>query len=168
MADAVVLTDVHAGYGTVPVLHAVNLRVAAGEVVALLGRPGAARALRAFGLALAGALVALLLALAFIFVIYDGMKSIADKGLVFTKIGQFWIDIHTSSMQLFQAAVERYTSADFWRIVAQPVLDQPAAAYQHLIDALGSQPDATTEARARQALQDIATRQPRAPGDWPQ
>jgi hypothetical protein len=68
----------------------------------------------------------LLLALAFIFVIYDGMKSIADKNLVFTKIGQFWIDVHTSSMQLFQAMVERYTSADVWRLVAQPILDQPA------------------------------------------
>ena len=78
----------------------------------------------------------LLLALAFIFVIYDGMKSIADKGLVFTKIGQFWIDIHTSSLQLAQAAVERYTSADFWKIVAQPILDQPAAVVFGIIGVL--------------------------------
>ena len=39
-------------------------------------------------------------------------------------------------MQLFQAAVERYTSADFWRIVAQPVLDQPAAAFFGVIGIL--------------------------------
>ena len=69
----------------------------------------------------------LLLALAFIFVIYDGVKSIADRGLVFTKIGQFWIDIHAGSLQLVQATIERYTSAEFWRLIAQPVLDQPAA-----------------------------------------
>src|SRR5882672_1333344 len=78
----------------------------------------------------------LLLALAFIFVIYDGMKSIADKNLVFTKIGQFWIDVHTSSMQLFQVAVERYTGAEFWGLVAQPILDQPAAAFFGIIGIL--------------------------------
>jgi hypothetical protein len=78
----------------------------------------------------------LLLALAFIFVIYDGMKSIADKDLVLTKIGQFWIDVHTSSMQLFQAAVERYTSADVWRLAVQPILDQPAAAVFGIIGIL--------------------------------
>lgn len=78
----------------------------------------------------------LLLALAFIFVIYDGMKSIADKSLVFTKIGQFWIDVHTSSMQLFQAAVERYTGTEVWRLIAQPVLDQPAAAFFGVIGIL--------------------------------
>jgi hypothetical protein len=78
----------------------------------------------------------LLLALAFIFVIYDGMKSIADKDLVLTKIGQFWIDVHTSSMQLFQAAVERSTGAEFWRLAVQPVLDQPAAAVFGIIGVL--------------------------------
>ena len=70
----------------------------------------------------------LLLALAFIFVIYDGMKSIADHRLYLTKIGQFWIDIHATSLQAFQAAVERYVTAGFWQFVIQPVLDQPASA----------------------------------------
>jgi hypothetical protein len=75
----------------------------------------------------------LLLALAFIFVIYDGMKSIADKGLVFTRIGQFWIDIHTASLQLAQASVERNVGPEFWRVGVQPILDQPASVVFGLI-----------------------------------
>ena len=43
VTDCIVLDGVNAGYGTVPVLHAVNLRVAAGEVVALLGANGAGK-----------------------------------------------------------------------------------------------------------------------------
>jgi hypothetical protein len=39
------------------------------------------------------------------------------------------------------------------------LLNQPAAAYQHLIDALGADPDDVTAASARRALQDIAARQ---------
>jgi hypothetical protein len=39
------------------------------------------------------------------------------------------------------------------------LLDQAAAAYQHLVEALGHDPDPVTAARAREALQDIAARQ---------
>jgi hypothetical protein len=70
----------------------------------------------------------LLLALAFIFVIYDGMKSIADRTIYATSSTQFWTDIHVSSLQAFQALVERYAGAQVWRVAVQPVLDQPAAA----------------------------------------
>jgi predicted lysophospholipase L1 biosynthesis ABC-type transport system permease subunit len=70
----------------------------------------------------------LLLALAFIFVIYDGMKSIADRTFYATAINQFWIDIHGTSLQAFQAAVERQVGSRVWQIAIQPVLDQPAAA----------------------------------------
>ncbi len=69
----------------------------------------------------------LLLALAFIFVIYDGMKSIADHMFYATKVSQFWLDIHASSLQVLQAAVERNVSAGVWTLVVQPVLEQPAA-----------------------------------------
>ena len=69
----------------------------------------------------------LLLALAFIFVIYDGMKSIADGGLFLTKIVQIWTDVHTSSLQAFQAMVVRHTGMDFWQLAVAPVLEQPAS-----------------------------------------
>ena len=69
----------------------------------------------------------LLLALAFIFVIYDGMKSIADGGIFLTKIIQIWSDVHASSLQSFQSLIERNTGADFWQYAVAPVLQQPAS-----------------------------------------
>lgn len=70
----------------------------------------------------------LLLALAFIFVIYDGMKSIADGGLFLTKVIQIWTDVHLASLQAAQAAIERYTGAEVWQIAVVPILEQPASA----------------------------------------
>jgi hypothetical protein len=69
----------------------------------------------------------LLLALAFIFVIYDGMKSIADGGVFLTKIVQIWTDVQPSSLQAFQALIERHTGADFWQLAVAPILEQPAS-----------------------------------------
>jgi hypothetical protein len=70
----------------------------------------------------------LLLALAFIFVIYDGMKSIADGGLSVTQFDQLWIDVHAGSLQAFQSAFQRYAGADVWQAAAVPILGQPVAA----------------------------------------
>ena len=70
----------------------------------------------------------LLLALAFILVIYDGMKSIADRTFYATTLGQVWIEIHTASLQAFQATVERWLGATLWKFGIQPILDQPSAA----------------------------------------
>jgi hypothetical protein len=70
----------------------------------------------------------ILLALAFIFVIYDGMKSIADRVLYATPLDQFWIEIHAKSLQAFQALVERSIGDTVWQIGIQPLLAQPAAA----------------------------------------
>jgi hypothetical protein len=76
--------------------------------------------LRFFGL--------LLLALAFIFVVYDGMKSIADGGLFFTNVVQIWTDIHLASLQAAKEAIERYTGAEVWQVAVAPILEQPASA----------------------------------------
>ena len=70
----------------------------------------------------------LLLALAFIFVIYDGMKSIADRTFYVTTISQFWTEIHANSLQAAQAAVERTLAAGFWQWGIEPILEQPSAA----------------------------------------
>jgi hypothetical protein len=70
----------------------------------------------------------LLLALAFIFVVYDGMKSIADGGIFLTKVSQIWTDIHVGSLEGFKATVERTAGLDAWQIGNLVVLDQPASA----------------------------------------
>jgi hypothetical protein len=70
----------------------------------------------------------LLLALAFIFVVYDGIRSISDGSLLLTKASYVWNVAHDRSLQAFQALIEQYIGADAWQLVAVPVLDQPAAA----------------------------------------
>jgi hypothetical protein len=84
--------------------------------------------LRAIGL--------ILLALAFIFVVYDGMKSIADRTFYATPLNQFWTEIHAKSLQAFEAAVTGWLGESFWQFGVQPVLNQPAAAVAVVVGAL--------------------------------
>ena len=77
----------------------------------------------------------LLLALAFIFVIYDGMKSIADKTFYATALSQFWTEVHASSLQAAQTSVESL-SGTLWSLAIAPILGQPAAAVFAVLGAL--------------------------------
>jgi hypothetical protein len=49
----------------------------------------------------------LCLALGFIFLVYDGTKTIADQRLIITSVGTIWDNIHQSSLAALQPAVER-------------------------------------------------------------
>ena len=69
-----------------------------------------------------------LLALAFIFLIYDGIRSISSGGILLTKASYIWSAVHERSLQAFQAMIENYTSAEVWRIGIAPIIDQPASA----------------------------------------
>jgi cobalamin biosynthesis protein CobD/CbiB len=69
----------------------------------------------------------LLLALAFIFVVYDGIRSISDGSLLFTKASYVWSVLNDGSLQSFRTTVEQYTSRDTWQLAVVPVLEQPAA-----------------------------------------
>ena len=77
----------------------------------------------------------LLLALAFIFVIYDGMKSIADRTFYTTALIEFWINIHESSLKAARAWVEEM-SAPLWNVAIGPLLEQPAAAVFAVLGAI--------------------------------
>ena len=66
----------------------------------------------------------LLLAGAFIFMVYDGARWVADQSLRFTRFGQFWNDIHQSSQQAFRAWVEGNVPW-LWNSVFKVILDQP-------------------------------------------
>jgi len=71
----------------------------------------------------------LLLALAFIFVVYDGIRSISNGGLLITTASYVWNVAHEHSLQAFQVLVDRYAGPDVWQNAVAPVLDQPAAAF---------------------------------------
>lgn len=70
----------------------------------------------------------LLLALGFIFLVYDGIRSISDDSILLTKASEIWTILNDRSLAAFQLLVERYTGAEFWRAGVAPVLDQPASA----------------------------------------
>jgi hypothetical protein len=70
----------------------------------------------------------LLLALGFIFLVYDGIRSISDGGILLTKASDIWNILNDRTLAAFQAWVERDVSAQVWQIGIAPVLEQPASA----------------------------------------
>ncbi|EAQ36954.1 hypothetical protein NB311A_07388 [Nitrobacter sp. Nb-311A] len=68
----------------------------------------------------------LLLAGGFIFLVYDGARSIADQTLRLTKLGEFWNEIHQVSQQTVRIQVEA-TAPWAWHFI-KLVLNQPAFA----------------------------------------
>jgi hypothetical protein len=70
----------------------------------------------------------LLLALGFIFVVYDGIRSISDGGILVTKTSYVWNVAHERSLHAFQAAIEHYAGAEVWQLGVALILDQPASA----------------------------------------
>ena len=72
----------------------------------------------------------LLLAAAFIFLVYDGARSIADQMLRLTRLGEFWNDIHQSSQLALRTRVDELP------VVAKAMhllLDQPVWAIMGVI-----------------------------------
>jgi hypothetical protein len=70
----------------------------------------------------------LCLAAGFIFLVYDGTRSIADQTLNVTSVGYLWSNIHQNSLLLLQPAVERHVAVWLWQGVIQPYfLEQPVA-----------------------------------------
>ena len=67
------------------------------------------------------------LALAFIFLVYDGTKWIADRQFYVSSVGTVWSNVHQNSLIALQPLVERYLGPWFWQSVVQPYfLEQPA------------------------------------------
>jgi hypothetical protein len=63
---------------------------------------------------------------AFVFFVYDGTKSIADRMLYFTKVSEFWAWVHQDSLLALQPAIERHF-AWLWDPVVVTVLAAPAS-----------------------------------------
>jgi hypothetical protein len=68
----------------------------------------------------------LALALAFIFLVYDGTKSIADQHLYLTTIAQVWAELHQSSLAQVRPMLEGLSSW-LWDPVADTILNRGPA-----------------------------------------
>jgi hypothetical protein len=79
----------------------------------------------------------LCLALAFIFLVYDGTKWIADRQFYVSSVGNTWSNVHQNSLVALQPLVESYLGTKFWQSVVQPYfLEQPAWLVLGIIGAL--------------------------------
>jgi ABC-type phosphate transport system permease subunit len=67
----------------------------------------------------------ILMVLAFLSLVYDGARTIADQTLRLTRLGELWNDINQASQQAFQHAVEGL-SPFLWNSVVKTILNQPA------------------------------------------
>ncbi len=67
----------------------------------------------------------LFLAAAFVFVIYDGTKSIAANALLYSKVDEIWSLMHPASLQQLQPFLEKNAPPWLWDPVATSVLDAP-------------------------------------------
>lgn len=68
----------------------------------------------------------LLLAAAFVLVVHDGAKSIADNQMRIYSLGRLWGDIHGASLQSFRMLGETALFDWLWHPVLQTLLDLPA------------------------------------------
>jgi hypothetical protein len=66
----------------------------------------------------------MLLAGGFVFLVYDGTKSIAGKALFVTPLGFIWSNINQNSLLLLQPAIERHAEW-LWNPVILSVLTAP-------------------------------------------
>jgi hypothetical protein len=66
------------------------------------------------------------LALAFIFLVYDGTKSIADQRLYITRVAEVWATLHEASLGQLRPTLEGLAPW-LWDPVATTVLNAPTA-----------------------------------------
>lgn len=67
----------------------------------------------------------LMLVVAFLALVYDGARTIADQTLRITRLGELWNDINQASQKSFQAMVEGFSPL-LWSSVMKVILNQPA------------------------------------------
>ncbi len=68
----------------------------------------------------------LCLALGFIFLVYDGTKSIADQMLYLTKVTDVWNSLYSSTPEaVLRPLVDKLFATFLWEPVIMPVLKAP-------------------------------------------
>ena len=68
----------------------------------------------------------LFLAAAFVFLVYDGTRSIAANALLYSKADEIWSLVHTASLQRLQPWIEKNAPHWLWDPVVTTVLGAPA------------------------------------------
>jgi len=77
----------------------------------------------------------LLLAGGFIFLVYDGARSIADQAVRLTRLDEFWNDVHQASQQAFRTMVEG-ANPWLWNNGIKVILNQPVWAVMGVVGIL--------------------------------
>ena len=68
------------------------------------------------------------LALGFIFLVYDGTKSIADQTVYISSVVSTWSNVDQNSLASLQPEVERRVGPQVWQGLVKPYfLDQPVS-----------------------------------------
>lgn len=70
----------------------------------------------------------LFLAAAFLFLVYDGTRSIAANFIMYTKADEVWSLVHAASLQQFQPWIEQHAPQWVWDPALPAILRAPAAA----------------------------------------
>ena len=76
------------------------------------------------------------LAAAFIFLVYDGTRSIAANVLLYSKMDEIWSLVHTASLQQLQPSIEKHAPPWLWDPAVTTVLDAPAVIVLGMIGAI--------------------------------
>src|SRR5260370_31185984 len=78
----------------------------------------------------------LFLAAAFIFLVYDGTRSIAANVVLYSKVDEIWSLLHTASLQQLQPSIEKNAPPWLWDPVVTTILDAPAVVVLGIIGAI--------------------------------
>jgi hypothetical protein len=78
----------------------------------------------------------LLLAAAFIFLVYDGTRSIAANTLLYSRVDEIWSLVHQASLQQLQPLIEKNAPPWLWDPVMTTILDAPAIVVLAVVGAI--------------------------------
>ena len=67
----------------------------------------------------------LLLILAFVFMVLDGIRSLAASSLIITPLGQLWYSIHAESLNFIQSFIESSMPSFLWDPIFLFILQLP-------------------------------------------
>jgi hypothetical protein len=77
-----------------------------------------------------------LLAAGFVALVIDGTKSIAAGRVIVTVLGETWRNLHFTSLQTAQPAIEHHLASWLWDPVMMSVLLSPTAAVGLIVGAM--------------------------------